>query len=77
MGVDCEKSCRQRTIENSVCDNSIFVAKDECRKNQRGILPTPWTGRTIIEGKSEVFEGHVMHLTQSEEMLIQNSCDKS
>ena len=62
VGVDCEKSCRQRTIENSVCDNSIFVAKGECRKNQQWILPAPWTGRTIFEGKSDEFEGHVMHL---------------
>ena len=37
----------------------------------------PWTGRTIIEGKSNEFVGHVMHLTQSEDLLIQKSCDKS
>ena len=58
-------------------DNNIFVVKEECRKNQLMILPAPWTGRTIIEGKSDEFEGHVMHLTQSEEPLIQKSCDKS
>ena len=58
-------------------DNSIFVVKDECRKNQQMILPAPWTGRTIIEGKSGEIEGLVMHLTQSEELLIQKSCDKS
>ena len=46
-------------------------------KNQQMILPAPWTGRTFIEGKSHEFEGHVMRLTQSEELLIQKSCDKS
>ena len=34
-------------------DYSIFVVKDECRKNQRMILPAPWAGRTIIEEKSD------------------------
>ena len=53
------------------------MVKDECRKIQQMILPAPKTGRTIIEGKSDEFEGHVMHLTQSEELLIQKSCDKS
>ena len=56
---------------------SIFVVKDECRKYQQMILLAPWTGRTVVEGKSDEFEGHVMHLTQSEELLIQKSCDKS
>ena len=41
------------------------------------ILLAPWTGRTIIEGKFDDFEGHVMHLTQSEDLLIQKPCDKS
>ena len=77
VGVDCEKSCRRWTIGNFVSDNSIYVVKDECRKNQQMVLPAPWTGRAIIEGKSDEFEGHVMHLTQSEELLIQKSSDKS
>ena len=77
VGVDCEKSCRRWTIGNFVSDNSIFVVKNECRKNQHMILPAPWTGRTIVEGKSDEFEGHVMHVTQFEELLIQKSCDKS
>ena len=29
VGVDCEKSCRQRTVGKFVSDNSIFVVKDE------------------------------------------------
>ena len=37
-------------------DNSIFVVKDECRKNQQMILLASWTGRTIIEGKSDEME---------------------
>ena len=53
------------------------MANNECRKNQQRIQPALWNGRTIIEGKSEEFEGHVMHLTQSEEMLIHKSCDES
>ena len=55
---------------------AFFVVKDECRKNQQMILLAPWTGRTIIEGKSNEFEGNVLRLTQSEELLIQKSCDK-
>ena len=77
VGVDCEKSCRLWTIGNFVSDDSIFVVKDECPKKQQMILPAPWTGRTVIEGKYDEFVGHVMHLTQSEELLIQKSCDKS
>ena len=45
-------------------------------KNQKMILPAPWTGRTLIDGKSDEFEGHVVPLTESEELLIQKSCDK-
>ena len=56
--------------------NSIFVVK-ECRKNQQLVLPAHWTVRTIIEGKFDEFEGHVMHLAQSEELLIPKYCDKS
>ena len=77
VGVDCEKSCRRWTIGNFVSDNGISVVKDECRKNQQMILPARWTGRTVIEGKSDEFERHEMHLTQSKELLIQKSCDKS
>ena len=36
-----------------------------------------WNGRAIIEEQSDEFEGHVMHLTQSQELLIQTSCGKS
>ena len=53
------------------------MANNECRKNQQRKQPAPWTGRTIIEGKPDEFEGQVMHLTQSEEMLIHKSCDES
>ena len=58
-------------------DDRIFVVKDECHKNQQMILLAPVTGRTIIEGTPDEFVGYVMHLTQSEELLIQGSCDKS
>ena len=58
-------------------DNSIFVVKDECHKNQQVLLHAPWTGRTIIEEKCDELEGHLTHLTQSEELLIQKSCEKS
>ena len=45
-------------------------------KIDKGILPAPWTGRSTIEEISDEFEGHVMRLTQSEEKLIQKSCDE-
>ena len=77
MGVDCEKTCRQWTIGKFVSDDSTAVAKDECRKNHHRILAAPWIGRTIIERKSDEFEGHVMLLTQSEETLVRKSCVKS
>ena len=51
---DCEKSCGRWTIGNFVSDNSVFVVKDECQKNQQMLLPVPWTGRTIIEEKLRV-----------------------
>ena len=75
--VDCEKSSRRWTIGNFVSDNSICVVKDECCKNQQKTLPAPWSGRIIIEGKSDEFEGDVMHLTQSEELFFFKSSDKS
>ena len=52
-------------------DNSIFLVEDECHKNQQMLLPVPWSGRTIIEERCDELEGHVMHLTQSEEALIE------
>ena len=58
-------------------DNSVFVVKDECHKNQKMLLPVPWTGHTIIEEKCDEFEGHLTYLTQSEELLIKKSCEKS
>ena len=41
------------------------------------LLPVPWTGHTIIEEKCDEFEGHLTYLTQSEELLIKKSCEKS
>ena len=51
-------------------DNGVFVVKDECHKNQRMLLPAPWTGRTIIEETCDEFEGQLTYLTQSEESLV-------
>ena len=36
-----------------------------------------WNGRAIIEEQSDEFEGHVMHFTQSQELLVQTFCDTS
>ena len=74
--VDCEKSCRRWTVGNFV-SNSIFVVKDECHKNQQMLLPVLWSRRTIIEEKSDELEGHLTYLTQSEELWIEKSCEKS
>ena len=41
------------------------------------LLPVPWTGRTIIEETCDGVEGHLTYLTQSEELLIKISCEKS
>ena len=77
VGVDCEKSCRRWTVGNFLSDNGVMVVKDECHKNQLMLLPVPWTGRTIIEEKCDEVEGHLTYLTQSEELLIKKSCEKS
>ena len=58
-------------------DNGVFVAKDECRKNQKTLLLVPWTGRTTIEEKCDAFEEQLMYLTQSrrvvdQEVLLKN-----
>ena len=58
-------------------DNKFFVVKDECHKNQQMLLPVPWAGRTIIEEKCDEVERHLTHLTQSEELLIKKSFEKS
>ena len=55
VGSDCEQSCRRWTIGNFADDSGAFVIKEACCKNQKTLLPGPWTGRTIIEERCDEF----------------------